>query len=331
MVLQMQVSFLNIAVIAFFSGLVLVFILRRISLRRAFLINKGIPCIGGLSMSIAFFLAAAFIFIRAGKIDPLWLNLFTLSVVVVIFGAVDDLKNLSIKIKFFFQILVAVLLVCSGVRTQIMYLNQVSNILVTIIWLLWIFNAFNLLDVMDGLAAGVAIIVCIGFFVVSQYNAPLLAMLSAALAASIFSFFIFNLPAAKVYMGNSGSYFLGFVFGVISLLISYASKDGVVALTAPLLILGFPILDTVFLVLMRLWRKKVPFQKSDDHICLRYLALGYPKKKALLLLLGLCLFFTFSGVVVSRVSMMKGLIILAVVFVVSLKVAWKAARVKVDR
>ncbi|MBI5873715.1 MAG: undecaprenyl/decaprenyl-phosphate alpha-N-acetylglucosaminyl 1-phosphate transferase [Candidatus Omnitrophica bacterium] len=321
---------MNIAAVAFFSGVVLVSIFRRFSLRRAFLLNKGIPCIGGLSMSISFFLTAAFIFARAGKIDPSWMGLFILSVAVVVFGVVDDLKNLSIKIKFLFQILVAVLLVCLGVRTQIMYLNQVSNILVSIIWLLWVFNAFNLLDVMDGLASGVAIIVCIGFFVVSQFSAPLFAMLSVALAASILSFFIFNIPEAKVYMGNSGSYFLGFVFGVISLLISYASKDGVVALTAPLLILGFPILDTVFLVLMRLWRKKVPFQKSDDHICLRYLALGYSKKKALLLLLGLCLFFTFSGVVVSRVSMVKGLAILAVVFAVSLKVTWKAARVKVS-
>lgn len=326
---QVPVNLLNIVVIAFLGGVVLAILLKRLSLRRAFLVNKGIPCIGGLSMSISFFLAAAFIFIHSGKIDPLWVNLFILSAAVAAFGAVDDLKNLSIKIKFFFQILVAVLLVRMGVRTQIMYLNDAFNIIVTIIWLLWVFNAFNLLDVMDGLAGGAAIIVCIGFFVVSQYSAPLLATLSIILAASIFSFLIFNLPRAKVYMGNSGSYFLGFALGVISLLISYASKDGVVALSAPLLILGFPILDTLFLVLMRLWRKKIPFQKSDDHICLRYLALGYSKKRALFLLLGLCLFFAISGAIVGRVSAIKGLAILVVVFIVSVKVAWKAARVKI--
>lgn len=111
-------------------------------------------------------------------------------------------------------------------------------------------------------------------------------------------------------MGNSGSHFLGFLIAGIALAISYAPLHRKIALLSPVVILGLPIFDTAFLILARLLKRKMPFNKSDDHLALRFIAGGYSKKKTLLAMLVLCFLFCLFGVLLSQVSNIAGAFLL---------------------
>ncbi|MDD2702966.1 MAG: hypothetical protein PHC33_03020, partial [Candidatus Omnitrophica bacterium] len=103
-------------------------------------------------------------------------------------------------------------------------------------------------------------------------------------------------------MGNAGSHYAGFILAAVALIGKYANMERKIALLSPLFILGLPILDTVFLIIVRMSKKKAPFNKSDDHIYLRLLRRGYSKRKALLGLLGICCVLSLCGILLSRVS-----------------------------
>jgi UDP-GlcNAc:undecaprenyl-phosphate GlcNAc-1-phosphate transferase len=210
-------------------------------------------------------------------------------------------------------------------------MGSLSNIIITYVWVLAITNAFNHLDVLDGLASGVATLVGSSFFVISLMNQQsAIAILALSLSAATFGFLIFNFPPARIYMGNCGSHFLGFVLAAIALAISYAPLERKIALFSPLLILSFPIYDTAFLILMRTKQGKLPFKKSNDHLALRLLALGYSKKKALVIMLALGLFFCFSGVLLSQVSTTLGTVIIVITLILSLAITKKMGRISID-
>ncbi len=233
--------------------------------------------------------------------------------------------------KFSAQIIATTLLILFGIKTQIVFLGTIINLIVTFIWVLAITNAFNHLDIMDGLAAGTAIIICLAFFAISFLNGDFkTAILSLALAGAAISFLIYNLPPAKIYMGNSGSHFLGFTLAAIALAISYAPLERKIALLSPLLILGLPIFDTAFLIFMRTSKRRLPFKKSNDHIVLRFLKLGYSKNRTLLFMLLLCLFFSLCGVFLSQVSNLSGITIIALVILVSLIITYRLSRIPID-
>jgi UDP-GlcNAc:undecaprenyl-phosphate GlcNAc-1-phosphate transferase len=179
------------------------------------------------------------------------------------------------------------------------HIGLAANIIITFLWVLGIANAINHLDVMDGLAGTVTLIAGLSFFIISNFGRDAnSAIFSLVLCSAVLSFLFFNFPPAKIYMGNSGSHFLGFVLAAIALNISYAPIEKKVALLSPLLILGFPIFDTAFLILARLSKRKIPFKKSNDHPALLFQAAGYSKRKTLFILGGLCLFFSVVGLMV---------------------------------
>jgi len=243
-------------------------------------------------MGLSFLIAYLVISFSSGNLSQQTTGIIISSFIMLILGIIDDLRELSIPAKLFVQIIAASLLILSGNRTHIVYIGDAANIIITFIWIIGITNAFNLLDIMDGLAAGIAVIVLISFSVVAFLNGDNnILVLALALLGPLFAFLKYNLPPAKVYMGNSGSHFLGFFIAAVALTISYASLENKIALLSPLLILGFPIFDTVFLILMRLFKRRLPFKKSNDHLALRFLALGYSKRKVLLIMMSLGLFF----------------------------------------
>jgi UDP-GlcNAc:undecaprenyl-phosphate GlcNAc-1-phosphate transferase len=155
-------------------------------------------------------------------------------------------------------------------------------------------------------------------------------VLSLALAGAVFSFLIFNLPPAKIYMGNSGSHFLGFVLAATALIISYAGLERKIALASPLLILGFPIFDTAFLILIRLSKKKLPFQKSNDHLVFRLLASGYSKRSALTAIIILCLFFSLCGVMLIKASNPIAAILITLVVLVCSIITYRFKKVPIN-
>ena len=327
----MLINYLLIVLSSFLAGIAFVFLLRKLATRYKVLIPQGIPLIGGIAMGLSFIIACLVGFLSYGSLPQEVKGIITASFILLVFGVIDDWRELSILAKFSVQIIATSLLVLFGVRTQIVYIGNLSNITITFIWVLGISNAFNHLDVIDGLASGTAIIVSCAFFVISFLNGDIKnAILTLALSSAIASFLIYNLPPAKIYMGNSGSHFLGFILAAIALAISYAPLERKVALLSPLLILGFPIFDTAFLILMRLKQGKSVFKKSNDHIALRFLKSGYSKNKTLLIMLMVAIFFSSCGIVISQVPNLFGTIIIVFVVLASFVLTQKMSRVSID-
>jgi UDP-GlcNAc:undecaprenyl-phosphate GlcNAc-1-phosphate transferase len=283
--------------------------------------------------------AAAFSFAAASLFgNPLSAGgLYTIKAILIpaflmlFFGVLDDWHELSISTKFLAQFVATSLLFVLGVKTQIVCLGVAGNLIVTFLWVLGVTNAFNHLDVIDGLAAGTALTASLAFFLLAYLNADIQSIVvSLALAAATLAFFLYNFPPARIYMGNSGSHFLGFLLAAVALSISYAPLGREAALFSPLFILGLPILDTAFLIVVRLMKKNIPFKKSNDHPALRLLFLGYSKKKALLFMLFLSLFFCLCGVIITRLPNYLSLSLVSVAVIAALAVSCRMAKINID-
>lgn len=272
-------------------------------MQRRFLISKGIPAIGGISMGLASFAGFLLLGPSVAGLSREAQGILIASAVILIAGIFDDHKELSVAQKFTIQLIAAFILVGYGVKTNFVYCGNLLNIVVSLLWIIGITNAMNLLDVMDGLAGGVALVIIAGFCALSAMNGDHLTLtLSCVLGGTVLGFWVYNVPPAKVYMGNSGSHFLGLVLAAVSLTARYATLERPVALLAPVLLLGFPVLDTLFLILMRLQKGKSAFNKSNDHLALRFLKKGNSKEGTLALMMGWTLFFVVAGLTLSRAS-----------------------------
>ncbi|MDD5409000.1 MAG: MraY family glycosyltransferase, partial [Candidatus Omnitrophica bacterium] len=209
---------------ALISSILCIFLLAKTSLKYKILQARSIPLVGGLGIGIAFVFSSclgAYVFGIGGTKIFIVLGV---SLLMLFFGIIDDLKELSILQKFLAQSFCAVLLISLGIMTDIMYLGFWGNAAVTFFWILGITNAYNLLDIMDGLAAGTALIVSSALLAIAFFTQDLnMQILSLILCAVTSGFLVFNLPPARVYLGNSGSHFLGFMICAIALILHYAS------------------------------------------------------------------------------------------------------------
>lgn len=196
-------------------------------------------------------------------------------------GLVDDTKGLRVRSKFFAQ-LAAALVVCSvGIRVESIPVTASLTIklgwfswLFTLIWIVGITNAINLSDGLDGLAAGISAIACSVIAVLSIYNGDIvMAILMLALLGSLTGFLLFNFEPAKIFMGDSGSLFLGFTIASASVL-SATKTETIVGLALPILALGIPIFDTLFSMLRRFLERRSLFAPDRSHFHHRLLALG---------------------------------------------------------
>lgn len=306
--MKTNLYFALIPLSAFLLSLSFTIIFKRVSLKLKILAVQRIPLVGGMAIVMSFISVSLLSFLFCHNLSKEIIGIITASAIMVGFELVDDWRELSVMAKLVVQIIAASFLVIFGVRTQIVYIGNLLNIIITFIWIVGITNAFNHLDIMDGLAGGTAAIIGLGLFIIAALNADITSViLSLALSGAVLGFLIHNFPPAKVYMGNSGSHFLGFVLAVIALLISYAPLERKIALFSPLIVLGLPIIDTVFLILIRISKNKLPFKKTNDHLALRFLALNYSKKKTLAIMFSWCLFFCLCGVIVSRVPNFLGI------------------------
>ncbi|HTY45274.1 MAG TPA: MraY family glycosyltransferase [Patescibacteria group bacterium] len=327
----MLTTYISILLCGFLASFFLIFALKKILPAYRFLLSSsGIPLAGGIGIGISFLcigLASLFIY---GAFSPQSKSLIFSSFIMLIFGIFDDWREMSVGAKLAVQIFATALLVFSGVRTQIVFLSPALNTLLTFVWVIGIINALNHLDVMDGLAGTVALIVSHAFFVVSVLNKNMeTAFLSLALSAGVFGFLFYNLPPARVYMGNAGSHFLGFVLAGVAVMISYASSDRKLALLTPLLIVGFPVFDTAFLIVVRMRKERSVFKKSNDHLALRFLKKGYSKNKALASMSGLALLFACAGVGLSQSPNIIGAGLVSAVLVMSAGISLAMGRVEI--
>jgi len=324
-------NYLFISIYFFSLGILLIKLLKNISLRRKILYIKGMSHIGGLGIGALFLIAsiiALFIFKTSHK---LLLGILIPSMAILFFEIIDDKNEFSVKQKFLIQIISASLLILAGIRTQIVYIGDTANIIITFIWVIGITNAFNHLDIMDGLAAAIAAIISFSFYITAIItDNPPIAFLSSSLTGITLSFFAYNLPPAKIYMGNSGSHFLGFVFSAIALVMNYASLEKKIALLNPLFILGLPILDTAFVMLMRIKKGRSALEKSNDHLALRFLKSGYSKKQTLVYMSSMAAILALSGILLKSLPNFIDYLIICLIIAASFKLLKKMGKINIE-
>lgn len=247
--------------------------------------NVPRPLGGGIVFYLAFWLA---LLLSGNWTSQLW-GLLLSSTVMLITGLIDDYKELSAGRKFLGQTLAALILIASGTRIEfvtnpfggMVYLSYWS-IPITLLWLLTMTNIVNFIDGLDGLAAGVVAIACAPMVGVAvMMDRPMAALFAVVLAAAVIGFLPYNFNPARIFMGDAGALFLGFMLGAIS--VEGALKGPtVIAIGVSTLALGLPIVDTLFAVLRRL-RAGRPFYKADmGHVHHRLLALGYTQRQAVM-------------------------------------------------
>ena len=285
-----------------------------------------IPRIGGLGIYIAFMVALIFS-ISVSNLDGVSLHeiagLTLGGTLIVALGLIDDYKNLPAKVKLMGQIFAAAVLVLGfDVRIDFItdpmgdyiYLEWIA-IPATIFWLVGLTNTINLIDGLDGLAAGVAAIASITILLVAmKQNFFLVTILTAALAGAAAGFLFYNSHPAKIFMGDTGSMFLGFMLAGTSV-IGTVKSTATIALIVPILALGLPILDTTFAILRRYFGGKPIFQPDKGHLHHRLLKLGFTQRQAVLLMYIISAMLGLSAVALTEVSSQIAILLLLLIAV----------------
>lgn len=227
--------------------------------------KDSVAYLGGVAVYLAVLLTLALTFDLSREI----LGILLSGTIIVILGIIDDFKVLPPKIKFIGQAIAAFVLIKSGIYIKLVFLPLWLNLILSFLWLMVITNAFNIIDVMDGLATGIGCLVAIILFIVAIINHNgLIAILTIALAGSLLGFLRYNFEPAKIYLGDTGSLFIGLLLGALSMIGSY-TQNNMIACFSPVIILGIPIFDTVFVIYIR-WRRGIPIiYGSPDHFALR--------------------------------------------------------------
>ncbi|MCK4919173.1 MAG: undecaprenyl/decaprenyl-phosphate alpha-N-acetylglucosaminyl 1-phosphate transferase [Candidatus Pacebacteria bacterium] len=271
---------------------------------------------GGVAIVVSFLLAIFF----SGDLvfDSLKWGIVISAIVILFFGIYDDLKNVSWKKQLMGQVLVALIMIYAGLQVDYIanpfggaefrldILNGqifgfsflVFGSLFILFWIVGLMNAMNWLDGLDGLSGGVGFIGAMTMFFLSisaLVNQPPLGILAIVFAGSILGFLVFNFSSAKIFMGTSGSMFLGFMLAVLAIF-----SGGKIA--TAFLVLGFPILDTVFVVISRIKNGNSPFQGDASHFHYRLLRAGWSQKKVVLFIYLICFAFGFSALVFGSVG-----------------------------
>ncbi|MBR6888928.1 MAG: undecaprenyl/decaprenyl-phosphate alpha-N-acetylglucosaminyl 1-phosphate transferase [Selenomonadaceae bacterium] len=283
--------------------------------------KKPIPRIGGLAIYAGFMASIIFVAIKFGLDSEMikeTVGLVFSGSLIVALGLVDDYKNLPAKIKLLGQICAAAVLVWGfDVRIDFVtdpfgdyiYLEWFA-IPATMFWLVGLTNTVNLIDGLDGLAAGVAAIASFTILLIAlEQNFILVAVMTAALAGAAVGFLKYNFNPAEIFMGDTGSMFLGFMLAGIS--VTGAVKSvATIALVVPIFALGLPILDTTFAIVRRL-RGGVPIFKPDKgHLHHRLLGVGFTQRQAVLLMYVISALFGLSAIALTAVSYQIAVLIL---------------------
>jgi UDP-GlcNAc:undecaprenyl-phosphate GlcNAc-1-phosphate transferase len=171
---------------------------------------------------------------------------------------------------------------------------------VTIFWIVGIINAVNLIDGLDGLAGGIVFFAGITNFVVAYVTgSTFVASIMAAMLGSVLGFLFFNFNPARIFMGDSGSYFLGFLLGAMSLAGSSQKASTAVSILVPIVALGVPIFDTLFTMVRRFVERRPLFSADRGHVHHRLLDMGITHRRAVLILYGVSIVLTVAAIAVS--------------------------------
>ena len=286
--------------------------------------KKPIPLIGGLAIFYGFVISV----MCFSVIDRQVMGLLAGALIIVTVGVIDDMRDLNAKVKLLFQIIAAAIVVYCGIEIEYVanplakwigpqYINLgLWSIPITVVWIIGVTNAVNLIDGLDGLACGVSTIASVALLsltIISQnLNA---AIITAALAGAGFGFLPYNFNPAKIFMGDTGSTFLGFVLACISIQ-GIMKMYALISFAVPVLILGLPIFDTLFAILRRIAKKKPIMSPDRGHLHHRLLDMGFSQRQTVSILYTLTSILCLTAVVMALKDALRGLILVFAVLMI---------------
>ena len=300
-------------------------------------VHEGnVPVTGGYSIILAFTLTVATIWVVeglgpffAGKTGygAMYPYIAEATVIIVVLGIIDDLRELSYSQKFFFQFFAASLMVLGAIKSHLfpeVFSLEASGVLlssvamvVSLLWMVGTTNAINMIDGMDGLAGGTSLVSSAALGVVAMlWGNPVLALMLFVLSGAILGFLVFNLPPARVFMGDGGSMFIGFILAVSGWMLVDSGPATITSLTVPVIILGLPVSDTLLAFFRRIVRGTNPFSADLYHIHHMLRAKrGVSTKVTVVTLVTVSLLYAAAGVLVAVSSTTAGMIIIVALVV----------------
>jgi UDP-GlcNAc:undecaprenyl-phosphate GlcNAc-1-phosphate transferase len=288
--------------------------------------SQPTPLLGG----IAIYVASTVVILWFAQRDVRLLGLVVGGTLLFITGLIDDFKRLRPHTKLIVQILAACVLIVSGVQIGTPWVALFA-IPLTILWVVGITNAFNLLDNMDGLSAGTAVIAAASLLAFSvEVGKPDLAMLCLALGGGALGFLLYNFNPARIFMGDSGSMYLGFTLSGITLLGSREmASDIFFVLLVPAAILGLPIFDTTLVTIVRTLEGRPLSQGGRDHLSHRLVALGLTERQSVLVLYVLAAAFGSLGLVARQAGVWLSLLLAGVYLAIAVLFGAFLAQVRI--
>ena len=278
--------------------------------------KKIMPRLGGLAIYIAFMIGCV------ASMEITW-DIFGIllgGTLIVALGVADDVYQLPAKVKLLGQIAAACVLVIFDIRIEwvnnplggYFYLDMLS-IPFTIFWVISFTNVVNLIDGLDGLAAGVSAIASLTVILVAvQMGYFHIAILTAALAGAIIGFIRYNFNPATIFMGDTGSMFIGYMLAAISVY-GAVKTAATIALIVPAIALGLPILDTAFAIMRRYVNGRPIFQPDKGHLHHRLLATGMSHKETVLFMYGITAVLCIGAVLWAEMDGFYAALIIAVI------------------
>ncbi|MGN1402428.1 MAG: glycosyltransferase family 4 protein [Bacillus sp. (in: firmicutes)] len=277
---------------------------------------EAMPRLGGIAIFVSFLLGIAILQPQDQDMKALLIGAF----IIVIVGVVDDMVNLKASVKFLGQTAAALVVVLNGI--QVDYINLpfgggielgLMSIPLTLLWIIGITNAINLIDGLDGLAAGVSTIALITISAMAFIKGDIAVLsIGIILIGSTLGFLKHNFYPAKIFMGDTGALFLGYMIAVMSLMGLFKNVTAL-SLIVPVIILGVPISDTFFAIIRRLVNKQPLTAPDKSHLHHCMLNLGFTHKQTVWLIYAMAASFGLMAFIFSMSTVWGALILVAVI------------------
>ncbi len=287
--------------------------------------SRPVAYLGGLAVFTSFLLSLGMTF----DFDHELMALLLATTIVTAVGLIDDFGVLTPKPKVIGQVVAIFVLLKAGVILQLIFLPWWARYLITIVWLVGLTNAFNLLDIMDGLASGVGFIAGTYLLVVAVINERwVVAAFTVALVGALAGFLRYNFPPASIYLGDCGSLFIGLSLGALAMVMDYTEHNRL-GFVAPLYFLALPLIDTVYVTVLRLRAGRKIYHGSPDHFPLRLRRrLGGSTTRTVLVIYGAAVVLGGVGLLVMYLDETTTIAVTAVVGIVILGLLVWLARVR---
>lgn len=288
--------------------------------------SKPMPRIGGVAIVSSMLIGFLIYYLVTKDIPSIALNEKFIGyilggLIIATMGLIDDLFNLRARYKFVFQLVASIIVYCFGIsitgvkvpffHSSVIELSWWADLPLTMIWVIGVTNALNLIDGLDGLAAGITAISATSLLIIFVSTSASLEaiIISAVLVGAVLGFLPYNFNPAKTFMGDVSSNFLGFTMACVSIM-GFAKGYTMLAIIAPVLVLGIPIFDTIF-AMVRRFLKGQPMLKPDGaHIHHRLIKRGFSQRQAVLILYTITTILCMISVLIVSADIWKLLLLI---------------------